>query len=221
MSQNNVMDYSDQTGIFNPDTWGWPVHIIGAGGLNNLVGAILAKMGISEFHIWDDDILNARNLPTEVGYSTKMCGQPKVAAMADLMYYLMPSGLDIHMHHERVDENSPLEGVVISGVDSMTSRKIIWENVKKNYLDIPFFIDGRSGGEEVQLFAFCPADFEAQEDYETWLFNDDEAAPLACGARNIGYISAYAASEIGYLLTLFHRELPIPEFPIVRNFAKY
>lgn len=211
-------NFSDQLKIFDPSTWSWPVHLVGAGGINNLVGATLAKMGISEFHIWDDDILEARNMPTEVGYSTKMCGKPKVKAMADLMTYLIPKGLKIHQHKERVDEKTELNGVVISGVDSMKSRQIIWENVKNNYLEIPFFIDGRSGGEETQIFAFSPADFSAREDYETWLFDDASALQLECGARNIGYISAYLAGEIGYLLTLFHRGLPIPEFPIVRKF---
>lgn len=211
--------YADQLKIFDPSTWSWPVHLVGAGGINNLVGATLAKMGVSLFHIWDDDILEGRNIPTEVGYSASMCGQPKVNAMTDLLFYLMPDGLEVNPHKERITEQTPLSGVVISGVDSMASRKIIWENVKNNYLDIPFFIDGRSGGEETQLFALSPADFEAREAYETWLFDDDEAAPLTCGARNIGYISAYLAGEIGYLLTLFHRELPIPEFPIIRKFA--
>lgn len=215
----NKSSYSDQTTIFNPSTWSWPMHLVGAGGINNLVGITLAKMGISEIHIWDDDVLEERNLPTEVGYSALMCGEPKVVAMSSLIYYLMPNGVDVYQHPERVTADTELSGVVISGVDSMGSRKIIWENVKKNYLNIPFFIDGRSGGEETQLFAFSPADFQAREDYETWLFDDAEVKPLTCGARNIGYISAYLAGEIGYLVTLFHRGLPIPEFPIIRNFA--
>lgn len=211
-------NYSDQVNIFNPDTWGWPVHLIGAGGINNLTGAVLAKMGISELHVWDDDVLEPRNMPTEVGYSSKMCGKPKVLAMVDLLNYLMPGKVNIYPHQQRVTKETPLSGVVISGVDSMASRKIIWENIKMHYLDIPFYIDGRSGGEETQLFALSPADFKAREDYESWLFNDDEAAPLACGARNIGYISAYMAGEIGNLLTLFHRGLEIPEFPIRSKF---
>ena len=211
----NHKNYSDQLAIFDPTTWSWPVHLIGAGGINNLVGPVLAKMGVSELHVWDDDILERRNIPTEVGYSVNMCGQPKVTAMADLLQYLMPSGVNVYQHQERVTAQTSLSGVVIAGVDSMASRKAIWECVKNNYLGIPFFIDGRSGGEEIQLFALYPTDFAAREDYETWLFDDTEAARLACGARNIGYISAYIAGAIGQLLVLFHRGLPIPEFPII------
>lgn len=136
----NKSSYSDQTTIFNPSTWSWPVHLVGAGGINNLVGITLAKMGISEIHIWDDDVLEERNLPTEVGYSALMCGEPKVVAMSSLIYYLMPNGVDVYQHPERVTADTELSGVVISGVDSMGSRKIIWENVKKNYLNIPFLL---------------------------------------------------------------------------------
>lgn len=214
-----MSDFSDQTKIFNPETWSWPVHLIGAGGINNLVVLVLAKMGITEIHAWDDDVLESRNLPTEVGYSTTMCGQPKVAAMADVIYHLMPSGVEFHQHQERMTAQTKLSGVVIAGVDSMSSRQEIWRCVQDNFLDIPFFIDGRSGGEEVQLFTFSPSDFAAREDYETWLFDDSEAAALECGARNIGYISAYLAGEIGHLITMFHRGIAVKDFPIKRNFA--
>lgn len=212
-------DFSDQVNIFDPQTWSWPVHLIGAGGINNLVGIVLAKMGITEIHIWDDDCLESRNLPTEVGYSTTMCGEPKVAAMADLIYHLMPNGVNVYQHQERVTAETELSGVVISGVDSMASRRIIWECIQNNFLGIPFYIDGRSGGEEIQLFAFSLCDYDAREDYETWLFDDNEAAELECGARNIGYISAYLAGEIGHLITMFHRGIEIKDFPIMRNFT--
>lgn len=213
------MDYSDQHRIFDAKTWGWPVHLVGAGGINNLVGPTLAKMGVREIHVWDDDILEERNCPTEVAYSYNMAGQPKVAAMADAIYHLMANGVDVIQHCERVTADTQLSGVVICGVDSMASRQAIWANVKQNFLDIPFFIDGRSAGEETAIFAFAPSDFKAADDYETWLFDDDEALQLECGARNIGYIAAYMAAEIARLITRFHRDLPV-EFYTQRDFSK-
>ena len=87
----------------------------------------------------------------------------------------------------------------------MNSRQQIWEAVKNNCYDIDFFIDARSAGEMVQIFAFCPFDDEAAESYETWLFDDSEASKLECGARNIGYISAYIAAEIAQFVSQFAR----------------
>lgn len=214
------MDYSDQSKIFDTKTWSWPVHLIGAGGINNLVGPTLAKMGVREIHVWDDDILEVRNCPTEVGYSYSMTGQRKTAAMASVIGYLMGDEVKVIQHQERVTAGTVLKsGVVVCGVDSMMSRQTIWDNVKANFLEIPLFIDGRSAGEETAIFAFAPSDFQAAEDYESWLFEDEEALSLECGARNIGYIAAYMASEIARIITRFHRELPI-EFYTARDFSK-
>lgn len=214
------MNFSDQQKIFDPKTWGWPVHLIGAGGINNLVGPVLAKMGIDEIHVWDDDILDDRNCPTEVAYSVKAVGQPKTAAMADAIRYLVGDAVTVVQHQERVTEQTELKpGVVVCGVDSMKSRKEIWQNIKANSIDIPLFIDGRSAGEEIAIFAFAPVDFEAADNYETWLYDDEEALQLECGARNIGYIAAYMAAEIPRIITRFHRGLPI-EFIVQRDAAE-
>lgn len=204
-----MKDFSDQKKIFDPKAWSWPIHLIGAGGINNCVGPVLSKMGAHEIHVWDDDILETRNLPTEVAYSYSMCGRPKVAAMAETIYFLDPQQ-EVYQHQKRVTRDTKLSGVVICGVDSMKSRQEIWQAIKKNQMDIPLFIDGRSSGERVDIFAFSPFDFESAGNYEDgWLFNDDETMQEECGARNIGYISLYTAAEIAKILTKFHRNLPI------------
>lgn len=246
-TQPTSASYSDQKAFFDPATWTWPVHLIGAGGINNSVGSVLAKMGIREIHIWDDDVLEERNCPTEVAYSYRMAGNYKIDAMADAIRYLMetnphcrlgthmdvPVGtpgcthcfdigdnlLRVYAHYGRVTANTQLSGVVISGVDSMASRKVIWQAVQQNFIDVPLYIDGRSAGEDTAIFAFSPANFEDAAIYEeSWLFDDAEASPLPCGARNIGYISAYMASEIARIITRFHRNLPI-EFYTPHDFS--
>lgn len=214
-----MRDYSDQTKIFDAERWGWTVHLVGAGGINNMVGPALAKMGVREIHVWDDDYLEIRNCPTEVAYSYQMVGRPKVEAMADAVRYLVGDDVKVVTHEERITAETPLSGVVVCGVDSMSSRQIIWQCVQENLLEIPLFIDGRSAGEETAIFAFSPSDFEAAEIYaEDWLFDDAEATQLECGARNIGYIALYMATEICRIITRFHRNLPI-EFYTTHNFA--
>lgn len=220
------LDFSDQTQIFNPDTWSWPVHLIGAGGINNLVGPFLAKSGIREIHVWDDDILETRNCPTEIAYSYQSLGQPKVSAMAEAIYrltepeyrptfshplYERTGPVKVWQHQERVHPGTTelSGGVVVCGVDSMLSRRDIWDCVKAHFWDFPLFIDGRSGGENTLLFTFSPANVEDVEAYESWLYDDQEVAQLECGARNIGYISGYMATEITRIITRFHRGLPI------------
>lgn len=199
--------YADQTQFFDPTTWIYPVHLIGAGGINNLVGPTLAKMGIREIHVWDNDTLETRNCPTEVAYSYAMVGKSKTAAMAEIISYLMGrNAVQVIQHQERVTADTSLEGVVISGVDSMYSRKAIWEAVQANFINIPLYIDGRSAGKSTSIFAFSPADYDAVNKYQSWLFDDSKAMPLACGARNFPPVSLYIASEIARIIAQFHCE---------------
>ncbi len=207
-------DYSDQVKIFNPETFAYPVHLIGAGGINNLVGPVLAKMGVKTIHVWDDDILECRNCPTEVAYSYTMIGQPKCTALSDAIHHLNPT-TSVYTHIERVEATTKLSGIIISGVDSMASRQTIWQCIKENFLEIPLYIDARSAGEITEFFSFSPSDFDIHADYESWLFDDDEALKLECGARNIGYISAYMAYEIPRIITRFHKD---DEIAFRRNF---
>lgn len=202
-----TVDYSDQTKFFDPSTWIYPVHLIGAGGINNMLGPTLAKMGVQEIHVWDNDKLERRNCPTEVAYSYDMVGQPKTAAMAQTIDYLMgKNAVKVIQHQERVTEKTKLDGVVVSGVDSMKSRKEIWQAIQANFIDIPLYIDGRSAGKQTAIFALSPADFDAIVKYETWLFDDSKASPLECGARNFPPVSLYIASEIARIIARFHCE---------------
>jgi len=228
----SFVDYSDQANIFNPNEFTWPVYLIGCGGIGSVVSQTLLKMGVQEIHLYDDDVLEARNMLAEVSYSVYSVDFPKVEAvvetaeflcgsyqrlqdgvkitgLADYNEVILKSGQKIFIHEERVNADTKLDGVVISGVDSMKSRKEIWEAVK-NCLDaVPLYIDGRIGGESYQVLSLLPTDFEAVETYEGWLVDESEVAPLECGARATAYIAMMIAGEIARDITLFHRNLPV------------
>ena len=96
---------------------------------------------------------------------------------------------------EKFDGSQPLSGIVISGVDSMAARQTIWDNVKFNF-DVPLYIDGRIGGEVVQVFTIEPSQINDIELYERWLFPDEEADELPCTARAIMYVGFVIAGLI-------------------------
>lgn len=214
-------DFSDQTKFFDPDKFAWPVHVIGAGGIGSALVLTLAKMGIQELHLWDDDVLESHNGPVELAYSETMIGETKLeAAKATVEYMIGLGNINLVLHHERVTADTALSGVVISGVDSMASRAEIWKCVSDNFLEIPLYIDARSAGEEVMIFGFSPANFEKVDEYrEDWLYPDEEATELNCGAKNIAYIANLIAGEVGRIITRFYRELPI-EFRFARDYSR-
>ena len=204
-------DYSDQIKFFDPTTVGFPVHIIGAGGIGNMIILLLAKMGFREIEIWDDDYYEQHNGPTEVAYSDQFFGQPKIeVAKKTIDFLLGDSDIKVTPHPERVTADTELEGYVICGVDSMASRSEIWQCIQACAINIPVYIDARSAGEQVQVFTVQPLDMEDVENYESWLFDDQEATPLGCGARNIGYMSTYIGSIIAKNLTAFIRGDKVP-----------
>ena len=53
-----------------------------------------------------------------------------------------------------------LEGTVISAVDSMTARQMIWKSVKLKQR-VGLFIDARMGAEVLRVYALRPTDLDA------------------------------------------------------------
>lgn len=197
-------DYKDQRGIFDPDKFMWPVHIIGMGGIGSAVLFPLMKLGVKQLHLWDSDVVEPHNIPAQLLYRPSDIGLAKVQAAAAFLER-QEAVCEVTTHQELVTAETPLEGVVISGVDSMTSRSAIWEAVKFNPL-VPFFMDGRIGGEQLQLLTLAPSNFDEIEGYERWLFPDNEAAQLPCAARTVIHPPTVLAGLMIAQLTLFLRE---------------
>ncbi len=221
-------EYSDQTKIFDPKKFGYDIHFIGAGGACNSAIMQVATMGATEnatMHIWDPDILETHNCATELAYSNKMVGKPKVEAAADAlrhkfgddMVIIGPTLLSLDLlyngprpnvilHRAAVTADTELNGIVVTGVDSMAARKDIWQAIKKKPWQVPLLIDLRSAGLTTLIVTFNPSDPEAAETYEEiFLYPDEQAMPLECGARNVCFISAYFGVEVAHRISLFAR----------------
>ncbi|MDB5163992.1 MAG: sulfur carrier protein ThiS adenylyltransferase [Candidatus Saccharibacteria bacterium] len=202
-SRLNV-DYRDQRAIFDPDKFTWPVHVIGVGGIGSALLYPLVKLGVSQLHLWDHDAVEPHNIPAQLIYRPSDVGLNKVEAA---MHFLERQEADckVVQHEEYVTSETALEGVVFSCVDSMSSRSDIWEAVKYNPL-VPFYLDGRIGGEQLQLLCVNPSNFDETEFYEKWLFPDSEGMELPCAARTVIHPAGVLANLMVAQLTLFLRE---------------
>jgi len=198
-------DYSDQTAIFDPDAFGWPVHIIGLGGIGGALVFPLLKLGIKELHVWDNDEVEPRNIPAQLVYRLSDIGTSKADAVCEFAKRQEVECI-VTPHNEFVTSETQLEGVVISGVDKMTQRSNIWTAVQSNPAFVPLYLDGRIGGEQFQLLSVRPADFNECEMYEKWLFPDEEAADLPCAARTVIHPPTVLAGLMVAQLTLFYRK---------------
>lgn len=186
------MDFRRQLDIIDPSMIMYPVTLIGCGGIGSPTALVLGKTGCQEFTILDPDIIEAHNLPNQL-FPLSDVDRCKVVATRDMVSQF--TDCSVRAVPEEFDGSQELSGIVISGVDSMASRQTIWEAVKFN-LDVPLYIDGRIGGEIVQVFTVEPSQIEDIELYESSLFPDEEAAELPCTARAVMYVGFVIAGLI-------------------------
>lgn len=208
------VDYSDQLDIFDPEDFSWPVHLVGLGGIGSSVLFPLLKLGIKTLHLWDDDVVEPRNIPAQLVYRPRDNGKYKVDA-AKAFAKRQQAECSITVHRTHVGPDTELEGIVICGVDSMASRNNIWEAIKFNTF-VPLFMDGRIGGEHLQLLTLNPSDSDNIERYQEFLFPDSEASELPCAARTVIHPPVILAGLMIANLTLFARE-ERPQFHVMAS----
>lgn len=205
---NALPDFSHQRDIFNPKMFTWPIHIVGLGGIGSALVLPLINLSDSfELHLWDDDKVEPHNLPAQLIYRPKDVGKKKVTAAAAFVER-QGSNCKVVTHKERVLEATQLEGIVIGGVDSMKSRQSVWQACKLQSAFVPFYMDGRIGGEQWELISIDPS----SEDDSSWyernkLFDDSEAAQLPCAARTVIHPPVALSGHMIGNLTLFARGL--------------
>ena len=210
--------YWRQFDLCPPGKLTFPVTVIGAGAIGSATVVTLAKMGCSNITVYDADDLADHNVPNQMCLVDRV-GQPKVDALAELVEMLTGTQIKPVSSNYR---GQRLEGVVVSAVDSMTARQMIWKSVKLKK-SVTLFIDARMGAEILRLYALRPTDLDACEFYEANLYDSEEAEQLPCSARSIIYCPAVAGALIAAQVKAFtvgepvHREVlfDIPRMKLI------
>jgi len=187
------MSFLRQLDILNPNEILYPVTIIGVGGIGRAVTETLAEMGCRKIILYDPDIVEEHNRPNQA-YREKDINRLKVEAAKEIIQEFA-EWCQVTTIPEKFENQKLLEGIVISAVDTMESRKEIWKAVRYN-VNVPLYIDGRLGGEIIQVFTVRPCQIEDIEIYEKALFPDENAAQLPCTAQQIIYVGKIAGGLI-------------------------
>lgn len=207
------VDFWRQTDLVIPDDLDFPITIIGAGGIGSPTALLLAKMGCHKLTVWDPDRVESHNLPNQF-YRLRDIGQYKVQALAEIIKDF--TGVEIATMPVRFTDEY-LFGVVVSGVDSMETRKEIWKSVKVG--DVQLYIEARMGAEIGYVYPINPSDSSEAEFYETTLYSSSETRELPCTARAISYNVFVIASIIAALVKKYAKKegFPfegVPEVPV-------
>lgn len=180
------------------------VSIVGLGAIGSNAAYLLSKMGIGKIVGYDDDEVEDLNIEPQI-YNLESCGFPKVAAVAGFLQddtYYWP-------HAERwTSETNVLSPIVISGVDSMGSRREIATSLR-NSKNWTHYIDGRMGGNLVEVYHVVP---ETLRGY--WKYNVVAVEPMniPCSRRAVAYNGMVCASIISRMVAAILNNEPVPDY---------
>ena len=118
-----TIDLNKSREFFDPSTVKEPIHIVGCGAIGSHVAECLARLGVTNIHLWDDDVVNTHNIANQMFFACDV-KKPKVSAVATMMCAINPS-IVVTEHNERVKEDARLKGYVFLCVDSIVPRQQI------------------------------------------------------------------------------------------------
>jgi hypothetical protein len=133
-----------------------PIHVIGQGSLGGPLAENCFRKGVPELHLWDFDIVEARNRFNQRVFASDV-GHQKVAARARILRDIYPeSPTKLVLHDARIVASTRLEGIVLCAVDWNRIRyEEVWPCVKGNER-VTFFGDGRVGMDGGKAYGMDP-----------------------------------------------------------------
>ena len=180
------------------------IYIVGAGAIGSWAALFLARSGVAKsLVIMDDDVVTPVNLAGQF-YGMKDIGQLKVSALSENLKSFADINTDsLYTINIKIDNSDMISGckIIISAVDNMKTRKILFDSwkksVRKGYEEgdgNPYiFIDGRMSAENFQIYFITP---DKIEEYEATLFNDDEVAEAPCSYKATTHYAAMLGARI-------------------------
>lgn len=185
-------DYSRQVNILNPEEFNTKINIIGAGATGSWVAFSLAKMGLSNLHIYDFDEVGMHNLPNQM-FGVRDIDRNKALSIRNIIKLF--TGFTVSARNEKVDGSVPLQGIVFMLTDTMKSRKDIYNRAIKNNPSIDLLIETRMDLRGGRIYVVDPKDREQTKMYEQTFYSDDEAEVSACGVSQTVLPSALAITS--------------------------
>jgi len=181
--------------------------VIGLGAIGRQVALQLAAVGMTRMDLIDDDTVGVENLAPQA-YFQRDLGEAKVEATAKACWLLNPL-IRLSLYPQRFRRSSPkdlaafadsaLRPAVFCCVDSIATRKLVWESVRAR---CSFFADGRMSAEVVRVLASDSPPSDSV--YPQSLFAPERAYSGSCTAKSTVYTASIAA---GLMLSQFTRWL--------------
>jgi hypothetical protein len=174
------------------------VTLIGLGSIGSVAGLYLVKMGVCKLTCFDADVVDIHNVSNQA-YGISDVGLLKADAFSNLVELqtgVLPNTIGMNY------DGRPLGTVVVSAVDSMSSRKAIWKSIR-DQPNVKLYLDARMGLETLIVHAVRPQLLMDRLKYSQSIIRDDQALQEPCTARTICYTPLMAASVMCNIVKRF------------------
>jgi hypothetical protein len=153
------MDLKKHNEFFNPIELTRPIHIIGLGATGSHIAEQLARLGCTDLHLWDFDVVSSHNIPNQMFYYYDI-GELKTGAVGSMLLGINP---EIKLTFYDRYTNEKLEGYVFMCADTLECRKNIIKFNRDN-VKVDAVFDFRLRLEDAQHYA---ADWNSLKEIET------------------------------------------------------
>lgn len=169
------------------------ITIIGAGAIGSFAALSLAKMGFTNLTVIDFDDVDIVNMSCQF-YGFQDIGKPKVDALKHNIEAMTGGHTKVMAINEKW-EGQTFPGIVVSAVDSLETRKAIWEAHLFSF-QTKYIIDPRMGAEVASLYVMNPHNDRDRKTYPKSLTSDDEAVQLPCTQKSTTYTAIMLGSLV-------------------------
>lgn len=184
-----------QTGFYDPsEHTDASVTFVGIGGIGSFAAIAVAKLGVPNITLIDPDIVEIHNAPNQF-HRLDYRDMSKVLSMQENIECHIGTEPDVYQAKitefgwecDGLDSLPPreLEGVVVSGLDSMKARQDLWREKIALNPGVSRYIDGRLAGQRIVIYSVNPTDIEDVEAYEKTLVDDDAIEDAPCTERGL------------------------------------
>jgi hypothetical protein len=194
------LDHTRHLNIYNIPQF-FSVGVVGAGGIGAITALGLAKMGVVQMTVWDDDTVSSTNIPTQL-HPVSDVGMPKVDSLQQTLERFSDEIL-FNGVKSRVDFDTDFDmtyDLLIAAVDSIEARQDIWGAVCRSRVE--WYLDTRMGAEEYQHFLVDMHDPGVVERYDKFLhsFTDKDLPEVPCTSKATFYTALGAGQHVGTAL---------------------
>ena len=176
--------------------------IIGVGAIGRQVAIQLTAIGVPYLQLIDPDTVEISNIASQ-GYMQDDLGHYKVDTTADICQQINRQ-LHVEVEKERFKRTMAVGNVVFCCVDSIVTRRHIWDALKDK---VNFFVDGRMSAEVLRVITACDA--KSRGYYPSTLFTSEQAHTGPCTAKSTIYCGNIAAGFMLAQFTKYLRLLPV------------